>query len=675
MAFAIEITRPDDLLRLRIEARNLRVDRGDAAPASLVVDDAAKPAFLLVQFAPQAIAEGAYYEATIVKVEPDVPPPPDGKPQPPPTTIEAPGPPGTTRVRIAQGSRLVFKVPANARVPLTIEGLLDWSALELNVNPIAAIGPEPTAAQIAGAPAIARPADTETAIELPYKLVVSPTAGIGWEHRLPAFTSRGRTELWHTRMVWPGPQAPEELTAQKPASLRAIWSDDFNTVDGLNPDQEDRQLHRAAMTPNDRHQIVVKTSAFHGYEGEITIAFGGGIGGLGGGLRAADGVFAERLSPIIGAGIELKYWVPYVPQPFYADQVMLSSQGGWLRSRGSWNLVRKARPRFRFEALDLSDVLRRFDRGPRAAGTAAGPLNAVGDVLSTIEPIGLEFLRPATEAAYLDLSEWVHIATQGRDHYVRIVDQGELLPFRNRAALVKVTERKFKDEGGSLIAARMYQRYFIVVREPEKQYAATDRGMPFKKVRLTTLVTPDIADPKFEPVGSRSFWVEVMTSATSRVRFPFHVVGTDAGGNEVDFTIPMMFLSQAAQGTVRTAVIDNYNNSSTTKAMADRSAVVPGHKILFAERDGASPTDNSLLVTRTLTFALHNNEATRLLKAEVNVPQVQELLGTNAPTTIRLYPDYVDAGFDAGSALFAEIVKRRPPRATRLPPSRRPRWA
>ena len=143
------------------------------------------------------------------------------------------------------------------------------------------------------------------------------------------------------------------------------------------------------------------------------------------------------------------------------------------------------------------------------------------------------------------------------------------------------------------------------------------------------------------------------------VRFPFHVVGTDRGDDEIDFTIPMMFLSRAAQGSVRQAVIDNYNDSATTKAMAERSATVPGHKILFAERDAALSTDNTRLVTRTLTFAMHN-EAPRLLKAEVNVPQVQELLGTNAPTAIRLYPGFVDGGFDAGTGVFAEIVKDTP---------------
>ena len=123
MALSIEITRPDDLLRLHINARNLRLDReGDEKEApALVVDDQAQPAFLIVHFPPQAITEGAYYEATIVGVDADVPS--DAKPQPPPTTIESPAAPGQVPVRMAEGSRLVFKVPPEARIPLTISGL------------------------------------------------------------------------------------------------------------------------------------------------------------------------------------------------------------------------------------------------------------------------------------------------------------------------------------------------------------------------------------------------------------------------------------------------------------------------------------------------------------------------------------------------------------------------
>lgn len=648
MAFSIEITRPDDLLRLRIEGRNVRVHRGADGDA-LVVEDSAHPAFLLIHFPPQSIAERAYYEAKSVKVDVDPPPPAPPTPAPPPAG-EVPPPPGSVTARLSHGSRLAFRLPSDTRIPLTIEGLLDWSGFELSVNAIAALGAQPSPAQVAAAPAIARPAETETALELPYRLVISPTAAVRWVHRRAPFTSKGRTELWHTRLQRVGDAGDiQELTQTNPASLRAIWSEDYNTRDGLNPSKDDPDLGRAAMTPNDRHQIVVKTSAFHGYEGESTLKLGGLVA-LGG------SVFG-------GGGFELKHWRPYVPQPFYAEQVMLSCLGGWLRSQGHWPVVRKAAARLPFEALDVSHIVGQLAQARRAAinvdpaaradaGTRMAPA-AVG-----LRPEWIDALRQQpSQTGPLDLSEWQHIAAQGRDHYVRIVYEGELLPFHHRASLVKVTERKFKDVGG-LVVANLYQRNFIVVREPEKSFGTVDRGMPFKKVRLTTLVTPDLSPPQIIAPTGRSFWVEVYVAPGQPVRFPFHAVGTDIGGSEIDFTIPLLFASRGDDDK-RTTLIEAYNISKTSAQMADRSAKLTGQKVRFAQGAAGTPSNNALLATRSMTFAL-DGEAPRLLKADVNVPQVQELLGKDAPSTIRLYPGFVAGGLDTGSGVFAEVVRETP---------------
>ena len=127
MNFSIEITRPDDLLRLRIDARNLKVDRDDSG-TDLIVDDAAQPAFLIVNFPPQAIAEGAYFEASIVPG--DLPP---GVDPGPPVATETPAAPGSVPVRIARGSRLVFKVPVG-RAVFAARVAFDDTALQLPVR-------------------------------------------------------------------------------------------------------------------------------------------------------------------------------------------------------------------------------------------------------------------------------------------------------------------------------------------------------------------------------------------------------------------------------------------------------------------------------------------------------------------------------------------------------------
>src|SRR5262245_40525115 len=93
----------------------------------------------------------------------------------------------------------------------------------------------------------------------------------------------------------------------------------------------------------------------------------------------------------------------------------------------------------------------------------------------------------------------------GRDHYVRVVYKGYLFPFGHRASLVKITERKFHNSTPGNVAY-LRQRMFIIVREPEKTYGNTglttpdnhsyDRQMPFRRVRITTLVTPNLDDPQ-----------------------------------------------------------------------------------------------------------------------------------------------------------------------------------
>ena len=183
-ALRLRLVRPDDLLNLEIEAVNLRLDTDDPADPALVVDEPAAPARLVVLFPAQTIAETAYFESPPFEGE-VAPPPPGEPPEPDPAErpLDPPGAVGPGRdsvARIADSSRLVFDVPTGTRIPLTFTGLLDWSALEPAVSPIAAIPPDPTDDQISSAPAIRPPEPTETALELPYRLVVSPNKNVSW---------------------------------------------------------------------------------------------------------------------------------------------------------------------------------------------------------------------------------------------------------------------------------------------------------------------------------------------------------------------------------------------------------------------------------------------------------------------------------------------------------------
>ncbi|HOX53028.1 MAG TPA: hypothetical protein PKY05_16210, partial [Fibrobacteria bacterium] len=70
----------------------------------------------------------------------------------------------------------------------------------------------------------------------------------------------------------------------------------------------------------------------------------------------------------------------------------------------------------------------------------------------------------------VDLEPWRHLTALGRDHYVRVMYSGFLVPFGHAASLVKVTERKFyslgpKDRLPRQRTAIFRQRFFMIVRE------------------------------------------------------------------------------------------------------------------------------------------------------------------------------------------------------------------
>ena len=192
MALKVDLIRPDDLLNLQIECRNLKLDTSDRANPVLIAEDATQVAYLIVQFPPQTIAEEAVYEPRKEaendlerqKIETSEERERREKSGGLLQTIETLLNQKPARARIAQPSRLVFRLLANSnpRIPYTTEGLLDWSKLELSVSAIADIPATPTDQQRADAPTISPPKDIETAIELPYRLILSPNSRVVWTH-------------------------------------------------------------------------------------------------------------------------------------------------------------------------------------------------------------------------------------------------------------------------------------------------------------------------------------------------------------------------------------------------------------------------------------------------------------------------------------------------------------
>jgi hypothetical protein len=79
MAITLELTRPEDLVSLKVRGENLRLDAIDRNAPALVVQDRQAPAYLILEFPPQTTAETAFFEANIVAPETGAPDPDAGK--------------------------------------------------------------------------------------------------------------------------------------------------------------------------------------------------------------------------------------------------------------------------------------------------------------------------------------------------------------------------------------------------------------------------------------------------------------------------------------------------------------------------------------------------------------------------------------------------------------------
>ena len=78
------------------------------------------------------------------------------------------------------------------------------------------------------------PGPTETAIELPWRLIVSPNDRAAWAHSPAAVVHDGRIELWHTRLglratAKDGTPTVDEISTYY-RTVRAIWSRDFDEI-------------------------------------------------------------------------------------------------------------------------------------------------------------------------------------------------------------------------------------------------------------------------------------------------------------------------------------------------------------------------------------------------------------------------------------------------------------
>jgi hypothetical protein len=199
-------------------------------------------------------------------------------------------------------SRLVFKV-SKGEIPFDLEHLLDWSEWEPQVHPVAETS---APAKLPKLPANRAALDNFTAIELPYRLVLSPTEKGRWAHAQKAVPGKNSkaVELWHTRLGTVNTNGKKAATPdendQTDRTARAIYSPDLDPSNGPLKDHNNADP-RFSLDAHDRQELVHLTSNF-------------------------------RIPPPDPHNPK-----PYVPSPVQLDHLMLTPLGGYLRSLGRWD--------------------------------------------------------------------------------------------------------------------------------------------------------------------------------------------------------------------------------------------------------------------------------------------------------------------------------------------------
>jgi len=228
---SILVARADDGLFVSLSFVNLDIKPRIGQPPQLGLRNAAQPGFIAVTLPSQSILEQA------------VPDP-------------GPGAPTATLPALLSGpSRIVLKVPAGTPAfAYDVPTLLNLISFQVSTNARAEEGSETST--LPAAP----PGPNETAIEAPFRLVLSPPSTARFRAaRLPVKRNE-RTELWHARSVVVG----EPLDG--PVRVRAIWSPDLPLATRLTTPAWAVVEATAPMTPLDRVDLVRATTTTVGNE-------------------------------------------------------------------------------------------------------------------------------------------------------------------------------------------------------------------------------------------------------------------------------------------------------------------------------------------------------------------------------------------------------------------------
>ncbi|AWM06102.1 coiled-coil domain-containing protein [Bradyrhizobium symbiodeficiens] len=329
--------------------------------------------------------------------------------------------------------------------------------------------------------ASSRPPDAfETAIELPFRLFLSPAQDASWITSSPRVRRDAgfSSDLSIFRELWTARLGGRDDTA----GVRAIWSPDYRPEALLSTNSQgappighyapwalprgygvrklpDRDIDkfRTGLEPFDRHELVVLSSV-HGLPVLGRRAPSEDLAPDADQIEPPEGFRLQGLLPETIGGKLKDMTAIYRPKPLSVNELSLSALGGNLDVDAAFQPPASARRQ--------SDARNLFDA--------------------------------------LSVERWRQRTVLGRDVLVEVVYKGFLFPIGHRASLVKLTERRFEAvPGRDSPVAILVQRLFLKIGKPEKRFMAEgqpNRGSrwPCERILMLTRQTPDLVDARSE---------------------------------------------------------------------------------------------------------------------------------------------------------------------------------
>jgi len=601
----LRVIRAADLLVVDVELSNLTPS---ADGLRLERSDPGAPAHIVLRFPAQHVAERAFSEPDIPGVRPREPS------LVPPSAALAAGP-----------SRLVFALrEGQSELPLSIEALLDWDALE----PKLAAGALPAGATEGPPPAL--PAADETAIEFPYRLMLSPDSGGHWIHRRAPFTATGRTELWHTRLHG----------TRSTANVRALAR------------RAPRDVITTSTSDRDLDEIVTLTADFSVRpESAAQLGIPRSVWEI---LLSANGLRGFHMKPL----------------PLDVEQLMLTALGASVRMRGAWDYPAvKQDPaelfRFGMPAPSLQQYehiagqgrdqfVRVVRRGYLSTGHRASIVKVTERRFEPVQirtdqtPLGAVGIFGAN--AYL--RQYFQIVVQEPVLHYRDLASGYLhggreMPLRSLRLTTLITPHLEFDPPLAQVEADARATALVLRGRTEEERRREREEFVQTRIENVFSATP--------------FWIRAGGSD-----FQFGVVGTGWEDELVSFPTPLMFIPyKVASEAPPAKVLAVFKEGAASR----RTRPLSNQKLAIADPAGSEPASTRCPVG-SLTFALQGLAGpvpatyrprwlAYVASADAEIESVARITGRSGAVPIAFADEYLQHGLAPGAnaaGVFAKLT-------------------